>query len=268
LRIIDKFSLFLRLLRLVRNWPIYFFNRFGFIRTGTVTYKLRNGIKISSRPFSIDRSALNDVWLEESYSPSHCGIKWDWAGCKTIIDIGANIGTFTLYAAINAPGATVYAMEPEPGNYGMLIQNIRQNGLSKRVTTLQAAMSGAAGNAILHISPHVSGGHSLFKHSSTGADAVTVNIMTLGDLLSEKKIDVCDFLKLDCEGAEYEILYSLPAETLNKIRCIAVECHLFSGNPLHRPEKLKMFLEEKGFDVRPLKKSMYLATRAADLSLR
>jgi len=256
-----KAALLWKLIRKVRNWPLFFLNRFGLIKSKTLTFKLRNGLLITSRPFAIDRSALNDVWLEESYEPSNAGIFWDWTACRRIVDVGANIGTFTLYAAMKAPQATIDAVEPEPGNCEILRKNVSQNGFDSRIRVHKLALSDKSGTAELNISSEVSGGHSLFRHGSHGSATLTVPTKPLTDLFAESGILECDFLKMDCEGAEYSILYSLPAAWFKKIRCLAIEYHHFSTDPRYQPGSLKTFLEQNGFRVLPLKKSMWLAIR-------
>ena len=55
--------------------------------------------------------------------------------------------------------------------------------------------------------------------------AIEVPCLGLFDVFEEHKIDRCDLLKLDCEGAEYEVLYNAPEEVLNKIDQMAIEVH-------------------------------------------
>lgn len=258
--VLPYLRLLLRLLTTVRNWPVYFLNRYGYIKKSEVRYKLWNGMTIESRPFRIDGSALNDVWLDRSYEPSHAGIDFDWHACKTIVDIGANIGTFTLYAAARSPHARITSVEPEPGNAAMFRRNIELNSLEDRVHLIQAGIAAKEGEATLHVAHKNSGGHSLFQYTAD-SHPVQVKLLTLQQVFDRRNIAHCDYLKLDCEGGEYDGLYGLRPETLRSIRFAAIECHLFSKDPAHTPRALKSFLESRGFTVVDAKKSVYFAYR-------
>ncbi len=253
------FRLLLRMIVVVRNWPIYWFNRFGLLQ-GDVVYKLRNGMVITSRAFVVDGGALNDVWFDESYEANNFGIRLDWSTCATIIDIGANIGTFTTFAAYRSPRARIISVEPEPGNLAMLRKNIERNGLQQRVTVVPAAIGGTDGTVTLHITDKSSGGHSLYHRYGNTRD-VQVPMISLGSLMQQHGTTTCDYLKLDCEGGEYEALYALSSDELKRIRFMAVEYHHFSDNPRHTPDALQAHLREHGFTVTPGKKSMFFAAR-------
>lgn len=247
-----------RILTTLRNWPVYIFNRLGLLR-GTVTYRLRGGMTLHARPFAIDRSPINDVWIDLSYEPNTYGIPFDWSACKTIVDIGGHIGTFMLYAASKAPQATIHAFEPEPSNAAMLRENIAINGLQNRVHCHQLGL-GSGRESILHVEAQRTGGHSLILRAEGSRD-VPVQTATLRQMFDENNITRCDFLKMDCEGPEYEAFYTLPPEYFERIRFLALEYHYFSPDPRHTPEALIPFLELQGFTVKKHRKSMLMAYR-------
>lgn len=247
-----------RLLTTVRNFPVYFRMRFGNSQGKGAIYRLWNDITIESRNRATDGMALNDVWLERTYEPNLFGIPFDWKSAATIVDIGANIGTFSLYALHRAPQARILAVEPEPGNAAMLRRNLTANGLQDRVTVVEAGIGPEATTATLHVAHKNSGGHSLF-HYTEASHPVSVQILPLRTILEQHAIRSCDFLKLDCEGGEYDGLYGLGEEMLRSIRFIAVEYHHFSKDPLHTPDALRAFLEKHGFAVSQPKKSIFFA---------
>lgn len=254
--------LFWRLITTVRNWPVYFFNRFGKMeRKQEVRFKLWNGITIIGRPFSVDRAIINEEWLDRCYEPNDVGIHWNWSACKTILDVGAHIGTFTMYAAAHAKNAHVIAFEPEPSNAAVLRKNIAVNDLESRVHAVEAAVSNTNGTATFHLTTaSASGGHSMFQYTEN-SKTITVPMISLESIFADNNIDVCDFLKLDCEGAEYDALYSLSPERLASIRFIAMEYHHFSKDPRHTPAHLKTFLEHHSFTVIEPSKSIFFAYR-------
>jgi hypothetical protein len=86
-----------------------------------------------------------------------------------------------------------------------------------------------------------------------GGHAVEIRALSLATIFREQQIDRCEFFKIDCEGAEYEILMTLDQAMLNRIGKIACELHepVYYGitDPAHTPQKLVEFLESKGFTV-------------------
>jgi hypothetical protein len=84
-------------------------------------------------------------------------------------------------------------------------------------------------------------------------DKISVDCLTLEDIFKKHRLKKLDLLKLDCEGAEYEILYETPAEILAKIKEIRLEYHLPAGRqgvlPAKKfnPDALTDFLLHRGF---------------------
>ena len=66
--------------------------------------------------------------------------------------------------------------------------------------------------------------------------------------MSDNQLEQVDFLKLDCEGSEYSILYNASAEVLGKIRRMAIETHL-SNTERHNTAELSDYLKSKGFST-------------------
>jgi FkbM family methyltransferase len=237
---------------------VYFLNRFGLLKK-EVRYHLWNGMTITTRPYYIDGSALNEVWFDRSYDPNAFGIPFDWKSAKNIIDVGGHIGTFTLFAAAKAPTAQMVTLEPEPGNFTMLTANLAGNQLLSRVTPHNMGLGD--GNSItLFTFPHDRGGNSVHR-TQEGGIPVTIQTISLKEIFDRHGITVCDYLKIDCEGAEYDALYRLPAEYFPRIKMIGMEYHHFSSDPLHNADALQAHLEKNGFTVKRHKKSMLLAFR-------
>lgn len=256
---VQTVGLLIKLIVTVRNWPLYFTVRYG-KSPEKVVYHLRNGMTISSRSKAIDGMALNDVWLEETYEPARKHLPFNWKACRTIVDVGGNIGTFTLFAAHKAPEAKILTVEPEPGNIGMLKQNIADNKISDRVTVIEAGVGTEETTATFYVAHKNSGGHSLY-HYTENSHPVEVKIIPLKAIFERNNLKGCDYLKLDCEGGEYDALYGMPDEILKNIPFMAIEYHHFSKDPRHTPVMLKAFLEAKGYTVIDAKKSIFFAYR-------
>ena len=160
----------------------------------------------------------------------------------TVIDIGANIGVFALYAMLYGQAARVIAFEPSPQTFDLLCRNVERNGMSAIKPVCQG-VAGTRGGRRLHVHGPAAG-HSLF---GTGDATVSIECVSLADMFRDQCVDRCDFLRLDCEGAEYEILLQTPAAILERIDRVALEYH-DSPTP-HTHHELTRSFERGGFHV-------------------
>ena len=125
-------------------------------------------------------------------------------------DIGANIGVYTLYAALRHPGARVVAFEPEYGNLHLLRDNLVDNGLQDRVEVYALALSDRSGVSHLHLQD-LTPGTSLHTESRdrlhrtlagrpvVGREGICV--MTLDAFCDETGLSP-QALKIDVDGSE------------------------------------------------------------------
>jgi FkbM family methyltransferase len=164
---------------------------------------------------------------------------------RTIVDVGAHVGSFALYAADIARDARVVAFEPSSETFALLARNVARNAMSN-VETRNAALGARAGRASLKLSrlnPGANTLHALPDHEVAGREDVAV--ASFSDFLAG--VESIDFLKLDCEGAEYDVLLPLRPDELAKIGYVAMEYHLNVAG--RSPQELATFLEANGFDV-------------------
>jgi FkbM family methyltransferase len=133
-----------------------------------------------------------------------------------IVDAGANIGAFTLYALLTAPQAKVIAIEPAPDSFNRLKSMLSANGLDSRCELHEAALGERSGKTTIQL-----GTGSQFRR--TGISGHPVKMVTLESLIPPGA--VIDLLKMDIEGAEYGVLNSTSAATLHQIRQIDLEFH-------------------------------------------
>jgi len=91
------------------------------------------------------------------------------------------------------------------------------------------------------------GSHSLYNAGATNVVKKRVQTISIEDIIEKEGLPRVDFLKLDCEGAEHDILRNMSPVTAAKIRCIAMETHgLEGGSFMDIPARL----QELGFEVR------------------
>lgn len=146
---------------------------------------------------------------------------------SVIVDIGANIGAFAVLAATMFPDCTIRAFEPEPENYGLLVENVAS--FSDRVTTVRAAVvdhrNGVEvhpGHGLTHVctTPVTELCNAHWIHSTERAKAASV---TLEDALDG--FDHIDLLKIDTEGSEYEIFGGVTKAVLGRVARLRMEIH-------------------------------------------
>jgi len=140
---------------------------------------------------------------------------------KTIIDVGANIGCFSLLASYMG-AKNILAVEPISRTFHNLRNNIKKCGYQHVVKPIKYVVSDKSKDYATIFLQKDSGHNSLY--SSTGEDFEIIETTTLHDLL--KMVDGDDiFLKLDCEGGEYDILLSATPEDMKRIDTVILEIH-------------------------------------------
>jgi len=159
-----------------------------------------------------------------------------------VFDIGAHVGVVSAYLAKRWPGIRIYALEPVPANYQRLVRNLRANGC-EGVGAINAGLSGNGRFLSLQGNPSLnSGGYSAFVQGSNGnGPRIRVRTVTLEWLFAQFNIARCKLLKIDCEGAEYEVLAAKP-ELLGRVDYLVGEFHV-SPTLSERGRTPKMLLD-------------------------
>lgn len=197
---------------------------------------LRSGLRLTTWHYKELITAWIIFFGDEYPAPS---------GARVIVDAGANIGAFSLYAAQRAPGARILALEPFPTTFDCLIHNVRQNGLEGRIVGRPVALAGHNATRSMEGASSPSHVRSLAP-AGTAAPGPTVEAVTLETLMARENLTHVDLLKLDIEGAEWELFDTCLPETLERVRAIALEYHPAPGR-----SRTQLFsrLEGAGFRV-------------------
>lgn len=167
-----------------------------------------------------------------------------------ILDVGGHIGSFTK-ACLNRGARRIIAFEPDPENYCLFRSNLAVEIGKGWVKIIPAAVSGA--NAQIQYLTHYlknrrevnTGGASIF----TGrGDRPVPNINLDTFLFNELPLQTRIFLKLDCEGAEWEILFSLQRNQITRIQSICGEYHPHPKNENLDYVAMDQILKEADFN--------------------
>ena len=236
---------YLNLINNISNWYLHPMNKLGLAKGDNLLFIAKNNIKIDV-PKRLHHE-FKEIFMENAYS---IGLKKTIKNNPTIIDIGANVGFFSLFALSKYPTCTVYSYEPIYYNFQQLIRNKELN-ITKKINCFNKAVCGYNGKIELNFEKTDSFTTSATIIDNTGHDnrnAIEVSCLTLSEIFKENNLNKCDLLKIDCEGAEYDILFNTPEEILNKIDQMAIEIH--SGrNENENIQSLKIFLLKFNFKL-------------------
>ncbi len=233
------------LIRNIKNWTVHFKRKFGFQNVDPIRFRTRNGIvfEVPERLYH----EFKEIFFECAYT---IGQQKEITECRpVIIDIGANVGFFSIFALSRFPDATIYAYEPIPANFRQLERNCHINA-DKTIHCYNQAVCRQRGTITIYVdqTDSFSTSATILPGTAGNPTSIEVPCLRLQDIFDDRQIEQCHFLKLDCEGAEYDILYSTPPSYLQRIDQMAIEVHRGkkSGENL---TSLRTFLAENGFSL-------------------
>jgi FkbM family methyltransferase len=177
-----------------------------------------------------------------------------------VVDVGAHMGKYTIIASkrVGANGKVI-AIEAHPGNYEMLNRNIKLNGLTN-VTTLNYAVYSKESKIKLFLPDEESGytmHHSVMfnylssKYPLQGKDNekfIEVNANTLDNLLQKNGIPQVNWIKIDVEGAEFEVLKG-SADILSISKDISLLIEVHNPSDIDHYKQIMDFLKPYNFKI-------------------
>ncbi|MFA5187916.1 MAG: FkbM family methyltransferase [Patescibacteria group bacterium] len=206
-----------------------------------------NNFQFNNKDFAIytrsqaDKSIMKEIFELREYKEVEAIIK---SAKHPIIDAGAQAGFFVLYCRALNQEVKILAIEPDENNLELLNQHLEINQI-KNVEVIPAALAGKNGLRDFFISNDTHN-HGLFKILVPKINRVSkVKTFSLDDLLEEQGIEKVGLLKLDIEGAEFEVLENFIH--WEKIKNIALEYHDFNG---FKHQEIEKILAENGFKVK------------------
>lgn len=171
------------------------------------------------------------------------------ASLGTVVDLGGNVGVFSSRIAPHSKRLVV--CEPVPENFARLRKNL--DGFP-HATCLPIAVGDRRGTLPIYLPRRKDKSGTFTAHREGHEDLmseefVEVPMIPLADLFTEQGIDTVDLLKIDTEGAEYDILYPA-ADLLPRIRRIHGEFHdVRREDPRTRIANFTAWLEQHGYRV-------------------
>jgi FkbM family methyltransferase len=147
-------------------------------------------------------------------------------------DIGANVGTFSLYAAKNIKNIDIYAFEPESSNYYFLNKNIYLNQFDSKISALNLALNDEMISSKLNLKEFVAGSSANNFHENLDQNHEVFSPcfrqgvlgMSLDDLIKNFNVPVPNHLKIDVDGNEYKIIRGMEELlTREELKSIAIE---------------------------------------------
>lgn len=158
------------------------------------------------------RSRKLEYWVPKEINP------------EVILDIGGNIGTTSVFYSNMFPQAKIYTFEPVPGNFELLQKNV--SGLAN-VSAFNVGLGDSDKKVLIYGSAEQdnTGGFSLYDVDVDKSKSEQIEVKNSATFLSEIGVDKVDLLKIDTEGAEFDILTSMDREMLSNVKWIIGELH-------------------------------------------
>jgi FkbM family methyltransferase len=231
-----------------RRWAAYWFTREPdpSLTMDGLTFQVR-GSSIKSK--MTDTFAIMESLYHRLYNRRFYDDEFTIGERDTVIDVGGYIGSFAVPAARLAKNGVVYSFEPAPDNFAQLERNVALNG-AKNVRTFNLAIASTDRKVTLFLDHMNPASNSIYLKGRREVEREAVSLPTF---FGRQGIERCEFFKIDCEGAEYEILMTLEPSMLRRIGRIACEFHepVYYGvsDPRHTPSQLVRFLEANSFTV-------------------
>jgi FkbM family methyltransferase len=221
-------------MRNISNWSLYLGIKFGFTHPDPIHFTTRTGVVVE-----VPRRLLQtfkEVFMDECYMN---GLQRNVPKGGSVIDIGANAGFFSMFAASRFDHPRIFSYEPIPANFKQLEQN-RQLNTKYDIHPHQNAVAGKAGEITLTFDPSDSFTTSASMTRKQEGEEIRVNCVTLQEIFEK---------------------YGL--ERMSRIDQIAMEVHKGS-EPRHNIESLEQFFKHHGFRTQRRPVDMLWAWKPTD----
>jgi FkbM family methyltransferase len=208
--------------------------------TTPVDLHTADGLTITIRQNYGDAMTIGEIFLDNCYVRD-----LTLPAQPVVIDVGGFIGDFSLYAAKRLNARRVIVCEPSPRNWRLLVKNVANNGYEDRIEAVNKAVTDG-GDVMMNIDAPDEHQSMVSAYFASEQPLTAVAGISLGQLLRDHSVESVDLLKIDCEGGEYAILESTPADVLGRIQNIVFEYHTIHGG-WERLNRVKQRLRHEGY---------------------
>jgi FkbM family methyltransferase len=218
----QKGTQYYQLIRHFQNPDLVLFTRLGLIKIAYWPYQIRQGgvdYRMLGQARGGDLWVLREVLVEETYRPI---LRLLPRGPLRILDLGAHIGAFTIWLHRQHGVAEAFCFEPNPEFFTLLQFNLSQNGC-ENVRLYRQAMGGSTRQSEMWLDTVTHARSSLHRRSTSSFEHLLVQVIALNEWL-EKVGGTFDLLKMDCEGAEWEMLKAAPTAFM-RFSLVVAEVH-------------------------------------------
>ncbi|MCW2494340.1 FkbM family methyltransferase [Jatrophihabitans sp.] len=219
----------------------------------TLHFKTRTGLKIDTPNHPGARVPIYEIFAEDTYH-----LRWFVGGLGTgpinVLDIGGHVGTFSCQFASEYPQASIWVYEPSAKSAEFLRGNVADNGFSDRIHVTQAAVARSTGVAVFDDNNAGSGHNGLVAgkrrlidedHNPASGRLVEVATVALDEAIAAAGGTI-DVIKVDSEGAEYDMIYGSDPSSWASVKRLVLEYHDVEGQSW---EELQAWLGKVGLTV-------------------
>ncbi|MDC3315697.1 FkbM family methyltransferase [Candidatus Thioglobus sp.] len=201
-----------------------------------------NSNKVYYRSSTSDMALIYEILLKSKYKSEY--YLPEKLNPKVVFDIGGNIGITSIYLSSIFPDAKIYTFEPMPENFEILQKNISQY---KNIRAFNYGLGSKNGNFKVYLSndPENFGGISFYPdaHGNQEKSYISCEVKNVNEIINDLEVESIDLIKIDTEGAEYDILSTLKVDILRGTSWITGELH---GN---KDFELLNYLSNFGFSI-------------------
>jgi FkbM family methyltransferase len=226
--------------------------RFGIVRLPFFAYRLRttDGKRVTmlARPGTMslaDLFVLREVFVEETYKDILPLLP---ARPLSVLDVGANLGSFCIWLAGRHGIVRGVCFEPDPSSFRLCRFNLAVNNCPQ-VDAIPKAVGGSERVIEMRVNTSRPGGNSIYSAASGHDEIAQVEVIAFSECFSTTGTDVIDVLKMDCEGAEWEIVDKTPPQVWQRFSLIVAEIHGDSTQQF-RPDDFPKMMEARGFETK------------------
>ncbi len=194
------------------------------------------------------------LYFRGSYEEEHCRLWMRYVrSARTVFDVGANVGLYSLLASWSNPKAEIHAFEPTPDIYQKLKHNIALNRMPS-ITANQLGVSGRSGAAYLSLCRGNDGSNEGMNYVVGRPDSLEttpIEVVSIDDYCRSRNIKSIDLMKLDIEGGEYDALCGACGLLQKKaIGCLFVELMGWAAERSgHTTFDIKRLLLDAGYSL-------------------